>query len=182
MIKLRSDTVSTDMVVGLLVYISVDVEVDVKVCAGFVRMVAGVFLVLGWVHASADTEDACVPVRFELAKEPFCLEVADTYASRETGLQNRNNLSKRGGMIFIFPENEPVLFWMKDTLIELDIIFLDSAGVIQSMVTRVPPSPIKIYGSARYVIELSGGEGEAMGIWPGDKVSLPERLTRPVFK
>lgn len=85
-------------------------------------------------------------------------------------------------MIFIFPENEPRVFWMKETLIELDILFLDDAGEVQSLVTRVQPGPVKLYASAKYVIELPGGEGEAMGLWPGDKVQFPESVTRPVFK
>lgn len=126
-------------------------------------------------------EDSCVPVHFSAAKESFCLEVADTFASRETGLQNRGSLPGRGGMIFVFPKNEPRVFWMKDTLIELDIFFLDGTGVVQSFVTRVPPGPIKLYAPARFVIELPGGAGEALGLWPGDKVLLPKRLMRPVF-
>lgn len=126
-----------------------------------------------WAILSAHAEGSCAPVHFVAAKESFCLEVADTKASRETGLQGRGRLPKQGGMLFIFPEDESRVFWMKETLIELDIIFLDEAGVVQSFVTRVPPGPIKLYAPAKYVIELAGGEGEAMGLWPGDKVLLP---------
>lgn len=122
-------------------------------------------------------EEPCVPVTFSATNEIFCLEVADTFASREIGLQNRNSLSRRGGMIFVFPENAPRIFWMKDTHIELDILFLDGTGVVRSLVTRVPPGPIKLYAPARYVIELPGGTSEALGLWPDDKVMLPKEIT-----
>jgi len=153
----------------------------VKTSAVFVRGWVGVFLASALAIFPAHAEEPCVPVHFAAAKESFCLEVADTFASRETGLQNRTGLPSRGGMIFVFPGNEPRIFWMKDTFIELDIFFLDGAGVVQSFVTRVPPGPIKLYAPARYVIELPGGAGEALGLWPGDKVLLPKRLMRPVF-
>lgn len=118
-------------------------------------------------------ENPCLPVSFfPQSKEVFCLEVADTYASRDTGLQNRRSLPEKGGMIFVFPENVPRVFWMKNTLLELDFLFLNDDGVVLSMVTHVQPGAIKIYGSARYVIELPGGAGEALGLWPGDKVSF----------
>lgn len=150
--------------------------------AVFLKIVAGIILASNWGILTAHAETPCASVHFVAAKESFCLEVADTYASRESGLQNRDSLAKRGGMIFIFPGNEPRVFWMKETLIELDILFLDDVGVVQSLVTRVQPGPVKLYASAKYVIELPGGEGEVMGLWPGDKVQLPERVTRPVFK
>lgn len=158
------------------------VGMSVTVSAVFMRAVVGFILVSNGTIFPAHAEGSCTPVRFVAAKESFCLEVADTYASRETGLQSRDRLPNRGGMIFIFPEHEPRIFWMKDTFIELDILFLDGAGVVQSFVARVPPGPIKLYAPARYVIELPGGESEAMGLWPGDKVLLPEILTRSVFK
>lgn len=148
-----------------------------KVGAKFIQMVVWFVCVSGLAIFPAHAKDLCVPVRFASAKEPFCLEVADTFASRETGLQNRSSLPNRGGMIFVFPGNEPRIFWMKNTLIELDIIFLDSAGVVQSFVTRVPPGTIRLYAPARYVIELQGGTSEELGLWPGDKVLLPKKIT-----
>ncbi|MDP2785170.1 MAG: DUF192 domain-containing protein [Sulfurimicrobium sp.] len=154
----------------------------VKVSAVFMWVVVGVFLMSGLAIFPVHAKDSCVPVHFVAAKESFCLEVADTFASREAGLQNRDSIPSRGGMIFVFPENAPRVFWMKDTLLELDILFLDGAGVVRGLVTRVPPGPIKLYAPARYVIELPGGTGEALGLWPGDKVLLPKRLTRSIFK
>lgn len=147
----------------------------VKVATKFMQRAGWFFWAANLVVLPVRAEEPCVPVRFAAAKESFCLEVADTFARREIGLQNRDHLPSRGGMIFVFPKNAPRVFWMKDTLIELDIIFLDSAGVVLSFVTRVPPGPIKLYARARYVIELPGGTGEALGLWPGDKVLLPKK-------
>lgn len=124
-------------------------------------------------------EKPCLPVSFSQTSEAFCLEVADTYASRETGLQNRLSLPKRGGMIFVFPENAPRVFWMQNTMMELDFLFLDDDGIVQNLVTHVQPSAIKIYGSARYVIELPGGAGESLGLWPGDKVLFAKESLQP---
>ncbi|MFA7160875.1 MAG: DUF192 domain-containing protein [Kiritimatiellia bacterium] len=124
-------------------------------------------------------EQPCLSVSFTQTNDVFCLEVADTYASRETGLKNRSNLPNQGGIIFVFPENAPRVFWMKDTLLELDFLFLDDNGVVQNMVTHVQPGAIKIYGIAQYVIELPGGVGEDMGLWPGDKVLFSREKLHP---
>ena len=125
-------------------------------------------------------EKHCLPVSFfPQTSEVFCLEVADTYASRETGLQNRLSLPKNGGMIFVFPENAPRVFWMQNTMMELDFLFLDDDGIVQNLVTHVQPGAIKIYGPARYVIELPGGVGETLGLWPGDKVLFAKENLQP---
>lgn len=109
-------------------------------------------------------------VKFGVDKETYCLEVADTDQAREVGLQERESLPKRGGMVFIFQDDAPRVFWMKKTLMTLDIIFLDDEGVVRSLASRVSPSKIKLYSSARYVIELAGGTVEKLNLWPGDKV------------
>lgn len=128
------------------------------------------FLMLSPVLAQAD----CVNVEIGAAKEIYCLEVADTDQTRMTGLQGRRSLPKLGGMLFVFPDDAPRVFWMKNTLMTLDIIFLDDEGVVRSLASRVPPSKINLFSSARYVIELAGGTAEKLDLWPGDKVLLPQ--------
>ena len=108
-----------------------------------------------------------------LGAATYCLEVADTEQARQTGLQGRRSLSELGGMLFVFPENAPRVMWMKDTLMTLDMLFIDDEGIVLSMASRVPPSSIKLYSNARYVIELAAGTVEMLDLWPGDKVSLP---------
>lgn len=109
-----------------------------------------------------------------VAKEVYCLEVADTYQAREMGLQRRKSLPEHGGMVFMFSDDAPRVFWMKDTLMTLDIVFLDNDGVVRSMASRVSPGKIKLFSSARFVVELPGGTAEKLDLWPGDKVIFPQ--------
>lgn len=114
----------------------------------------------------------CVNVRLGAAGEVYCLELADTEQAHKTGLQGRRSLPRFGGMLFIFPDDAPRVMWMKNTRMTLDIIFLDNEGTIRNLASRVPPSKIKLFSSARYVIELAGGTAEKLDLWPGDKVLL----------
>lgn len=131
--------------------------------------VLSVLLALFSVPAKAD----CINVALGTTGRFFCLEVADTDRKREMGLQGRRYLEKNGGMLFVFPDDAPRVIWMKNTLVTLDIIFLDNEGVIKNLAARVSPSRIKLFSSARYIIELPGGTSEELDLWPGDKVMLP---------
>ena len=88
------------------------------------------------------------------------VEVAKTQAQRQKGLQNRTSLKKNQGMLFIFPEEGFHSFWMKDTYIPLDIVFIDSDKVIvdiQQMIpldTRIRYKPTK---PDKYVLEVNAG-------------------------
>lgn len=117
----------------------------------------------------------CVNIELGAAKEIYCLEVAESDQARKTGLQGRRSLPRAGGMLFVFPEDAPRVMWMKDTLLTLDIIFLDDKGTVRSLASRVPPGKIKLFSSARYVIELAGGTAEKLDLWPGDMILLPQR-------
>ena len=125
-----------------------------------------------WMLSPVLAKADCMNVIFGAVGRIYCLEVADTEKTRKTGLQGRRSLSEDGGMLFVFSDDAPRVMWMKDTLITLDIIFLDEDGVVRSMASRVSPSKIKLFSSARYVIELAGGTVEKLDLWPGDKVSL----------
>ena len=117
----------------------------------------------------------CVNIELGAAKEIYCLEVAESDQARKTGLQGRQSLPRAGGMLFVFPEDAPRVMWMKDTLLTLDIIFLDDKGTVRSLASRVSPGKIKLFSSARYVIELAGGTAEKLDLWPGDMILLPQR-------
>lgn len=120
-------------------------------------------------------EADCVNMVLGSTKKIYCLEVADTDQMRKAGLQGRRSLPKLGGMLFVFPDDAPRVMWMKNTLMTLDIIFLDNEGIVKNMASQVSPSQIKLFSSARYVIELAGGTVEKLDLWPGDKVLLPKR-------
>jgi hypothetical protein len=104
----------------------------------------------------------------------FKVEVADTDATRNAGLMFRQSLGPRRGMLFDYGEiRVGVAFWMKDTLIPLDIIFIDGAGRIvriETMATPKSEEPIPAGAPVRAVLELAGGTASRLGIGAGDSV------------
>ena len=108
------------------------------------------------------------------------VELAKTAQELEIGLMNRDSLEANRGMFFIFSSEQPRNFWMKDTLIPLDIIFISSTGRVNEMTTQKPCPEIGIcpvYESkspARYVLEINAGQAEKWNITAGDIVELPK--------
>lgn len=108
------------------------------------------------------------------------LEVARTDAQRQHGLMNRTSLPEHTGMIFVFDDDEPIGFWMKDTLISLDMIFVSADGTVRRVFAGVPVVDPKLpddaipreVAQAKYVIELAAGEAARDGIAPGVKLDL----------
>lgn len=94
----------------------------------------------------------------------FYLELATNKLTRAKGLMNRLTLANDQGMLFVFDEAVPQTFWMKNTLIPLDIIFLDSNLVIVDIQENAQPcrqDPCPTYSSrypAQYVLEIKGGQ------------------------
>jgi uncharacterized membrane protein (UPF0127 family) len=103
------------------------------------------------------------------------VEIADTDASREYGLMNRTSMPQDHGMLFIFDYQMVVSFWMKDTLIPLDMVFLDSSGRIGDIYKNATPLSEDVYTAkspSKYVIELNGGYCDRYGIKIGDHVTI----------
>jgi uncharacterized protein len=99
----------------------------------------------------------------------FVVEVVDTQAEREKGLMYRESLDRKAGMLFIFEEEGNYPFWMKNTLIPLDIIWIGSDGIVVDIKTAVPcesdPCPITGHeGAALYVLEINAGLANELGI------------------
>jgi len=90
----------------------------------------------------------------------------------------RRSLPANHGMLFVFPRADPQAFWMKNTLIPLDMLYFDSARTLVSMQLNVPPcrtDPCPVYPSespARYVLELAGGTARRIGAQPGDELTI----------
>ncbi len=88
------------------------------------------------------------------------VEVADTSAEWEFGLMNRTSMAPDHGMLFIFDDDSIRSFWMKDTLIPLDMIFLDSSGRIVDINKNATPLSETVYTTkypSKYVLEVNGG-------------------------
>lgn len=110
------------------------------------------------------------------------VEVAHTPGARQLGLMYRKELPENGGMLFIFPDEAERGFWMKNTYLELDIIFMNRdfevTGVIhkavpQSMMMRKSPAP------SMYALEVLGGKAAEWGITPGARFSISAPLPTP---
>jgi uncharacterized membrane protein (UPF0127 family) len=103
----------------------------------------------------------------------FEVEVADTDAAREYGLMYRKSLAPNRGMLFDFKSPQPVAFWMKNTLIPLDMLFIASDGRVISIARNATPmseTPIPSGGDVLGVLEIRGGRAAEIGVEPGDRV------------
>ena len=102
------------------------------------------------------------------------VEFASSEAQRRQGLMNREKLPAGTGMLFIYGGEGIRAFWMKNTLIPLDIVFFDSAGRFASLHRDVPPLTMTLRrSSAQYVLELNAGEAKKFGIGPKTRLVLP---------
>jgi uncharacterized membrane protein (UPF0127 family) len=103
----------------------------------------------------------------------FTVELALTPQQRAQGLMFREELAPDAGILFLFDREAPRSFWMKNTLIPLDLIFIDSAGVIVSITRDAVPhneTPLPSGAPASAVLEVSGGTTARLGIAEGDLV------------
>lgn len=109
------------------------------------------------------------------------IEFAKTQQELETGLSNRASLDENSGMLFIFPDENIRSFWMKDTLIPLDLIFIDKTGQIDEILTMelCPKENLfcPTYDSikpAEYVLEVNAGFAAKKHITEGDILEIPQ--------
>lgn len=109
-------------------------------------------------------------------RHSFRVEVARTVAEQAQGLMFRESLAPDAGMIFPFDPPRPASFWMKNTLIPLDIIFIRADGTIARIAANTIPhslAPVESGEDVAAVLELAGGRAAALGINAGDRVSWP---------
>jgi hypothetical protein len=106
----------------------------------------------------------------------YQVEIAADDATREHGLMNRRYMPSDRGMLFEFDREAPVSFWMKNTYIPLDMIFISRAGVVTNIVAEAEPLSERVIPSGppcAAVLELNGGAAAAIGLKVGDKVRYP---------
>ena len=106
----------------------------------------------------------------------FSIEVADDPAERAQGLMYRRDMADDHGMLFVFEETQQVGFWMKDTVLPLDLIFIGQDGRIRAILPGEPLSltPIAPDEPVRYVFEVKRGIAARNGIRDGDLVRHPD--------
>ena len=114
----------------------------------------------------------------EIGGKQFKVEIADTQEKQALGLMFRDEMPADHGMLFIFPNEAPRSFWMKNCRISLDILYFDkdlkmvsaSRDTPPCRVSRCPSYPSK--AAAMYVLELNAGMADKLGIGPGDAMTI----------
>lgn len=123
-------------------------------------------------------QDAAAAIAFETPSgmtPEFSMELAFTPSQRSRGLMYRKHLDPTKGMLFVFPDNEIRSFWMKNTYISLDMLFIDEEFRVAGVLTDVPPlneRPRKIDRPSKYVVELAAGTAARHGIVEGSKLRV----------
>ncbi len=115
-------------------------------------------------------------IRTARATHTFTVEIADTDAKRADGLMFRTQMAPDHGMLFDFKREQPVWFWMKNTYLSLDMIFVKADGTILSIAENTTPlseATVPSGGPVRFVFEVVAGTSKRLAIVPGDRIVHP---------
>lgn len=145
--------------------------------------VAGFSLLLGGCSLPTDTKTVAAKgptmvLETSKGRSEIAVEIADTLDERTKGLMFRKTMPKEAGMFFIFEEESEKSFWMKNTLIPLDMIFIDAGYKVVSIAKNAQPckgDPCAVYPSgkpAKFVLEVNAGVSDSIGLKDGDKAQL----------
>jgi uncharacterized protein len=116
-----------------------------------------------------------LPIVVDTAHGPvkFTVELANTDESRRIGLMFRKNLGANEGMLFDFRKEQYASFWMKNTVLPLDMLFIKADGTISTIAENAVPyseEPVPSSEPVQAVLEINGGDARAFGIEAGEKV------------
>jgi len=147
---------------------------------GYLIIVLVITFVIYWKFPRKTTKT----VSQRILNQDFSLEIADNLFLLSKGLSNRKNLCPTCGMLFIFDQQNIQSFWMKNTLIPLDIIFIDETDLVTDIFTaqpqpNTPDSRLKIYQSSvptKYVIEINANTSQQINLQIGDYIKLANRF------
>ncbi|HEX4797068.1 MAG TPA: DUF192 domain-containing protein [Humisphaera sp.] len=141
-------------------------------------------VILAWAGGCQNSPSGLATVKMQIGKNTFTLEVADTEATREHGLMERDSMPQDHGMIFVFGEERELDFWMKNTRFPLDILYVDAGGKVVS-IKQMKPYDLGTTPSdypAKYAIELNLGAAADAHVHVGDKISIPAGSREPKEK
>ena len=125
-------------------------------------------------RSAAGLEQVPLTIRSASGIHRFTVEVARSPQEQANGLMHRQSLAPDRGMLFPYNPPQPASFWMKNTLIPLDIIFIRADGTIARIAANTVPlslEPVPSLEPVAAVLEISGGRAAELGIVPGDRVS-----------
>jgi uncharacterized membrane protein (UPF0127 family) len=135
-------------------------------------------LLLGFLPVAAIAECAVerVDLRGDWGQARFSVELADEPSERSQGLMNRPSMPLGSGMLFVYEQPQRAVFWMKNTLIPLDMIFLDASGTVTGIhENAIPLDETGIDGGTGVlaVLEINGGLARRLGIDEGTELRHP---------
>lgn len=141
---------------------------------GSTAFIGATFATLGFAGASfAACSQDTVSVRGDFGSAQFTVAVADTIAERSLGLMFVEQMATMQGMLFVYERPQSVSFWMRNTLIPLDLVFVDETGVIRNMSAMAQPldeTPIFGGSDIQFVLEINGGLADRLGLDIGDEM------------
>ena len=123
---------------------------------------------------AAFSDESTLTIHSKNGDHTFNIELVDTPQSRAQGLMNRKELAPDAGMLFDFFADREVSFWMRNTLIPLDMLFITSTGEISNIHANAVPhdeTGIPSDGPVQFVLEIPGGRSAELGIKAGDTVT-----------
>jgi len=133
-----------------------------------------------WLAPGLAVAEACQPdvvhLRGPWGEARFAVEVADDEAGRAQGLMHRRSMPRGAGMLFVYDRPHRATFWMKNTLIPLDILFADASGTVRRIARMTEPMSERLIPGGegiRYVLEINGGMADTLGIGEGSEMRHP---------
>ena len=133
-------------------------------------------MMFGVAVSAATCDISSIDLRSGNAVARFNIEVADTDAERAQGLMDREKLAASAGMLFVYKTPRRASFWMKNTLIPLDMIFADASGRVTQVHPMAKPldlTPIDGGDGVLFVLEINGGLAKRLGIQAGTQLRHP---------
>lgn len=143
-------------------------------CPLYLRCVASACAVPPAVDGSGDPASSpAVSIVSSEGEAQFLVELAIEPHERQRGLMHRPRMSDAWGMVFIYSRDQPQSFWMKNTLIPLDMVFINDARKVVGVVHNATPLTLdarEVEGNSRFILEVNAGLAKRFGIKAGDPV------------
>lgn len=134
------------------------------------------FLLFAQSAVAQSCQEDTVYLKGDFGEARFTVEIADDAAERAQGLMHRDSMPSAAGMLFVYQKPQAMSFWMRNTLIELDMLFIDPTGVVQHIHHRAQPldeTPIFGGENLTHVLEINGGLARRMGLTIGTVMRHP---------
>lgn len=147
-----------------------------------IRWLAALILTIGATLATAECRPDSVALRGDFGEISFQVELADTPKARSRGLMFREHMPRGDGMLFVYERPQRATFWMKNTLIPLDMIFVDRTGVVTHIHRGAIPGDTTLIEGGRQVfavLEINAGLSDRYGLAVGTQLQHPAFLDGP---